>query len=475
MSGRSPTSREDIVITGISCRFAGIASPSDLWETIIQRQSGFAPAAFNTKFSGSDSPECFTDARLPKNAALLGDLYSCNPSAPRFPRRISDGENPDLYFALQLVTDALANGGSEPGTLQTDRVSLRLGYAPPTNPAVDIWMQHTCILRQTIDLIRKCCPGASGDQLDSLCNQLRNSLPPTSPDGILSSFGSNMAAHISRLLGLSGPAAALDGGCCSGIHAVQQAMDDLLSKRADIAVAGALQPPFPAHFIQGIAPSCQFSERRQLKPFSRDSNGTIPGEGGGFLVLKRLKDAMRQGDRIYAIIRGCGFSVAPNDRILPPAPQPEPVNRAVSRALHSADCSPASIRLIEAHGSGIPTSDTAELRVFRSLCDENSSRSPMTGIGSVKGNIGHTLWASGIAGIIKAALAIYHRTLPPQIPVERHYPRFFGADSPLYILNESRPWLNGDRKIPRRACVSCIDFTGSCAAAVLEEHPEAAE
>ncbi len=469
---RPRTSREDIVITGISCRFAESPDPAAFWKNILLRRSLFSP------LSDPDGlPERMTlrhnifDRPYPVCAAQLGDLYACNPADQYFPRKLNAGENQDVFFTVQLAIDALRDSGSSISSLPTDRVSLRLGYAPPFNCASINWLQHTFFVDQTLDVIGKFFPGATPDQIAEIRAQLVASLPEPNPYAFMSAIGCATASWIAHLLGFAGPALVLDAGGVSAHQAMQSAMDDLRSRRSDIALAGAVQPPLNRAMLQGLAGALTFSRSKTLQPFSREADGTLPGEGGALFVLKRLKDALRQNDRIYAIVRSTGIAAAsidPHQRI----PSPERLTRALMRAFHAADITPDSITLIEAHGSGVPKADQTEFAVLQDIFGERRPGRPVTGFGSVKGNVGHTLWASAAAGFLKAALAIRHRVLPPTVPVDKPLTKIGSAKSPLYLLADARPWVCGGKSAPRRACVNAIDFTGTCAAAVLEEYPD---
>jgi len=469
----SRTSREDIVITGMACRFAESPNIAAFWRNIMQRRTLFSALADSApQGDRATLRKNIFDRPYPAYAGQLNDLYACNPADQYFPRKLNAGENQDVFFAVQLAIDALRDSGSSINSLPTDRVALRIGYAPPFNPASINWLQHTFFLDQTLDIIQKFFPGAEPEQIEDIRTQLANSLPEPNPYAFISALGCAMASWTAHLLGFAGPAFVVDAGGISGHQAFQGAMDDLLSRRADIALAGAIQPPLNRAVLQGLSGAMTFSRAKTLQPFSRDSDGTLPGEGGAFFVLKRLKDAQRQGDRIYAMIRSTGIAAASIDQ-QQRIPTPERLTRAVTRAMHAADVTPDTIQLIEAHGSGVPHADQTELNVIQEIYGERSRRHPLVGIGSVKGNVGHTLWATGAAGMLKAALAIYHRVLPPNAPIDKPHARIVSAKSPVYLLTEARPWIRGNKINPRRACVSAIDFTGTCAAAILEEYPEA--
>ncbi|MEI7901594.1 MAG: polyketide synthase [bacterium] len=467
----SRTSREDIVITGMACRFAESPDLATFWRNVMQRKTLFSSLNGTAQGDVATSRKNLFDRPSPAYGGLLNDLYACNPADQYFPRKLTAGENQDVFFTVQLVIDALRDSGSSINSLPTDRISLRLGYAPPFNPASINWLQHTFFIDQTLDIIQKFFPGAEPEQIEEVRIQLATSLPEPNPYAFISALGCVVASWTAHLLGFAGPAFALDAGGVSAHQAIQSAMDDLLSRRSDIALAGAVQPPLNRAVLQGLAGAITFSRAKTLQPFSRDADGTLPGEGGAMFVLKRLKDALRQGDRIYAIVRSTGIAAAsmdPHQRV----PTPERLTRALSRAMHAAEVTPPSIQLIEAHGSGVPHSDQTELQVIQEIYGERKLGQPLVGIGAVKGNIGHTLWASGAAGILKTALAISHRVLAPNAPVEKPFLKILSAKSPVYLLTDARPWIRGSKKNPRRACVSAIDFTGTCAAAIIEEYPE---
>jgi acyl transferase domain-containing protein len=468
----SRTSREDIVITGMSCRFAESPNLAAFWRNIMQRKTLFNPLSNAAQGDSSSVPrKNLFDRPSPAYGGLLNDLYACNPTDQYFPRKLNAGENQDVFFAVQLAIDALRDSGSTINSLPTDRVSLHLGYAPPFNSASINWLQHTFFIDQTLDIIHKFFPGAGPEQIEEVRAQLANSLPEPNPYAFISALGCAVASWTAHLLGFAGPAFVVDAGGVSAHQAIQGAMDDLLLRRSDIALAGAIQPPLNRAVLQGLAGALTFSRAKTLQPFSRDADGTLPGEGGAMFVLKRLKDALRQGDRIYAIVRSTGIAAASIDQHQR-VPTPERLTRAISRAMHAAEASPDSIQLIEAHGSGIPHSDQTEMQVFHEIYGERKPGQPLVGMGSVKGNVGHTLWASGAAGILKAALAISHRVLAPNAQVEKPHLKLMSSKSPLYLLSDARPWIRGAKKNPRRACVTSIDFTGTCAAAILEEYPE---
>ena len=400
------------------------------------------------------------DRPYPKYGAQLGKLYSCVPREQTFPRQLNKGENQDLYFAVQLAFDALADAGMRPHAPEPRRGTVRFGYAPPFSTSTMNWLEHTFFVDQTIDIITHFFRNAPAEALQRVRGELVASLPQPDPDSFLSGAGNRISSWIARECSLSGGATTLDGGALSGVAALRAAMDDLRSGRADVALAGALTPPLSRPFLQGVSGEIPFTEEGELVPFDRDAHGTVPGEGGAFFVLKREQDALDAHDRIYALVKGvaCGSS---------------PLATLLQAAADRAKAPIASIDLIEADGSGVPEFDAHEVEAVQSLWGEHRPGGPLVGIGSVKGNIGHCFRAEAAASILKVAMALRRRVLPPQMPSERPLDALANVSSSVYLLNEARPWITGDSSSPRRAAVLVSDAGGGRRAAmILEEEPE---
>src|SRR5205085_8826248 len=193
-----------------------------------------------------------------------------------------------------------------------------------------------------------------------------------------------------------------------------------------------------------------------------DADGTVLGEGLGMLVLKRLADAERDGDRIYAVVRGIGSSSDGKGNAIY-APTAGGQVRALRAAYRQAGVTPDTVELVEAHGTGTRVGDAAEVQALTEVFSDASQKrptSPWCALGSVKSQIGHTKAAAGAAGLIKAALALYHKVLPPTIKVSQPMEPLTSGRSPFYINTEERPWLPRPDH-PRRAAVSSFGFGGS--------------
>ncbi len=460
-----------IAIVGMSCRFAGVNSPAALWSSIREQR-----AHLTAPSPGLEIPfgkKGVFDRPYPAVIGQLGDLYACVPSMQNFPRQVNAGENQDLYFATQLAFDALADASMRPHGGEPVRGTVRLGYAPPFNASTVNWLQHTSFLGQTMEIIRRFFPTAHAETLDAVRAKLVESLPPPNAESFLLGAGYRFVSWIARECSFSGAATIMDAGVLTGAAALAAAADDLCSGHADVALAGAVTPPFNRAYLEGLAGEVLFSRRSELHPFAQDQDGTLPGEGGAFFVLKRRADALRDRDRVYALIRSVAIGHGRDD-------DPSSV---FAEAAGRAGVPVRTIGLVEADGSGIRSAEARELETIRRMWGAHKPGMPLVGVGSVKGNIGHTFRAAMAAGVVKAALALNRKVLPSQIPAMRPAEEVSDLSSSAYLLNSERPWITGDSANPRRAAVMGSNFdpvnpigttstSGRSAVIILEEEPE---
>lgn len=460
-----------IAIVGMSCRFAGCNSLQAFWDTIMARRSMLTVLGSDAEIPYGQ--RTIFDKPYPVRLGQLGDLYSCVPSMQNFPRQVNAGENQDLYFATQLAFDALTDASIRLHSREPINGTVRLGYAPPFNASTINWLQHTYFLDQTMDIIRRFMPNAPEESLESLKLRLKESLPEPNAASFLLGSGYRFVSWIARECSFSGAATILDAGILSGGAALMEAVEDLRLGHADVALAGAITPPMSRAYLEGLSGEVRFSTRQELHPFEKEGDGTIPGEGGAMFVLKRREDALKAHNRIYALIRSVSIGHNPED---------DP-SRILANAIDDANASIPSIGLIEADGSGIPEMESREIEAIQRLWGEHRPGGALVGIGSVKGNVGHTLRASMAAGVVKTALALRYRVLPPQITPDHPNDDVANLGSSAYLLTEPRPWITGDSSNPRRAAVLASNFIpmnpigvasreGRSAAIILEEEPE---
>lgn len=282
-------------------------------------------------------------------------------------------------------------------------------------------------------------------------------------------LGNVVAGRVANRLDLGGTNCVVDAACASSLSALHLAGMELQTGRADVVVTGGVDTFNDIFMYMCFSKTPALSPSGDAKPFDANGDGTILGEGLGIVVLRRLADAERDGNRIYAVIKGVGTSSDGKGNAIY-APSSAGQVEALRAAYRQANVTPDTIELIEAHGTGTRVGDAAEVQALTQVFGETpSKRLPWCALGSVKSQIGHTKAAAGAAGLIKAALALHHKVLPPTIKVKQPLEALASGATPFYVNTEPRPWLPSDRH-PRRAAVSAFGFGGSNFHCVLEEH-----
>ena len=228
-----------------------------------------------------------------------------------------------------------------------------------------------------------------------------------------------------------------------------------------------IQNPF---MYLGFAKTEALSPLGQCRPYDANADGIAISEGVAVIVLKRLSDAERDGDRIYSVIQGVGASSDGRSKGLT-APLPQGQVRALKRAYDKANVSPADVGLIEGHGTGTVVGDRAEVEAITGFLESANSDSHSCALGSVKSMIGHTKCTAGVAGLIKATMALHSKILPPTLGVTSPNPALAAGESPIYVNTEARPWING-KDHPRYAGISAFGFGGTNFHVVVEEYAD---
>ena len=281
-------------------------------------------------------------------------------------------------------------------------------------------------------------------------------------------LGNVVAGRICNRLNLGGTNCVVDAACASSLSAVHLGLMELYTGKSDMVVTGGVDTINDIFMHMCFARTGVLSHHGDARPFSADADGTVLGEGIGILVLKRLADAERDGDRIYALIRGIGASSDGKSQSIY-APRPEGQARALAEAYHHAGISPGTIGLVEAHGTGTRVGDEVEFTALKRVFGPAIKNGRRCALGSVKSMIGHTKAAAGAAGLIKATLALFNKVLPPTLKAATPDPDLDIGSSPFYLNDVARPWFRTDAQ-PRRGGVSAFGFGGSNFHVVLEEY-----
>ncbi|MEG3951071.1 MULTISPECIES: SDR family NAD(P)-dependent oxidoreductase [unclassified Microcoleus] len=291
------------------------------------------------------------------------------------------------------------------------------------------------------------------------------------PDGhiLTGNHSAILSARLSYLLNLKGPSMTVDTACSSSLVAIDLACRSLLSGQCTTAIAGGAfimnTPRF--HLLCGKAG--MLSPSGKLRAFSAGADGFVPGEGVGVVVLKRLEDAIENNDRIHGVIRGMAVNQdGQTNGITAPSSQSQ---SALEREVYAASgIDPATITMVEAHGTGTILGDPIEVEAIARVFREKTSRTGFCALGSVKTNIGHTVYAAGVAAAIKVLLCFRHRQLPPSLHFEQANPQISFELTPFQVNSELRLWQT-PAGTPLRAAISSFGFSGTNCHAVLEEPP----
>ena len=311
--------------------------------------------------------------------------------------------------------------------------------------------------------------GIDDEHVEEAMQKIAESMVPWTEATFPGLLGNVVAGRIANRLDLGGTNAVTDAACASSFAAVSMAIDELVLGRADLALTGGVDTLSDIFMYMCFSKTPALSATGDCRPFDEKADGTLLGEGLGMVALKRLEDAERDGDHIYAVIRGLGTSSDGRSKSVY-APVSEGQANAIRRAYDAAGYSPATVELVEAHGTGTKAGDVAEVGGLKLAFGETDREDAQwCALGSVKSQIGHTKAAAGSAGLLKIVLALHHKVLPPTIKVDKPNPKLGLEDSPFYVSREARPWVRSADH-PRRASVSSFGFGGSNFHIAVEEY-----
>ncbi|GAA2834948.1 type I polyketide synthase [Crossiella cryophila] len=378
------------------------------------------------------------------------------------------GAEPDQLIALDVLAAAIADAGGREKLPAANRIGVVLGRGGYLTPGLVRLDQRVRTAHQLTKTLGDLLPDLGAEQLAAVRAAFVDQLGPAAPEAAIGLVPNLAASRIANRLDLRGPAYTVDAACASSLVAVDQAVSELAAGRCDVMLAGGVHHCHDVTFWSVFSQLRALSKDQQIRPFDRRADGILIGEGTGVVVLKRLADAQRDGDRVYAVIRGTGVASDGRSASLF-NPEPDGQVLALRRAWDAAGLDPAapgSVGLLEAHGTATPAGDGAELATLQRVF---GSDGPSAVIGSVKSMIGHTMPAAGIASLVKAALALHRQVLLPTLHCEQ--PHADLAQTRFRPLDTAQPWELGEGQEIRRAAVNAFGFGGINAHVVLEEAP----
>ena len=344
--------------------------------------------------------------------------------------------DPQQRLLLELAWEALEDAGQA-----ADRIA-----GPRTGVFIGVWAED------------------DGRQLDAM--QAVADVQSTVLNGLFAASG-----RLAFTFNFQGPEVSVNGACASSLSAIHQGIAALRSRACDVAFVGAANAIVRPEITQALARAGVLSTDGRCKFGDAGADGYVRGEGGGMLVLKRLSQALADGDRVRAVIRGAAINNSGSSSGFIKRPSEIAQSEVILAALSDAGLSPADLQYIEAHGTGTTTGDSIELAALSATVGRHPNRTEPCLVGSVKSNIGHAEAAAGMAGVIKTVLALEHRHLPPSLHVDTPNPGIDWASSGIVLNTRGRPWPNG---ATRRAGVSSFGISGANAHVILEEAPASA-
>ena len=300
-----------------------------------------------------------------------------------------------------------------------------------------------------------------------LHSNMEDWLPPVTEDTMPGELGNCLAGRVANLFNLRGPNFVVDAACASAMAAMDASIEGLIEREFDAVITGGIDRNMGAStFIKFSAIGALSASG--TRPYAESADGFVMGEGAALFVLKRLEDAERDGDRVYAVVRGvAGASDGKGKGIT--APNPIGQKLAVERAWRKSGLSPEVCSLVEGHGTSTAVGDVVEVESLSEAFSAARLGPHSVALGSVKSNIGHLKGGAGAAGLLKAALSLHHKVLPPSLNFDRPNPNIDWSSSPFAVNTELRDWETHDHE-PRVAAVSAFGFGGTNFHAVLEEH-----
>ncbi|MEN9935250.1 MAG: hypothetical protein RLZZ387_1829, partial [Chloroflexota bacterium] len=464
------TSDRAVAVVGVGAILPDAMGAPAFWQNIVGRR--------------------YSISETPPDRWSVTDYYDPDPQAPdktyskiggwvrgfsfdwkrfKIPPRVAAAMDESQQWAVTIAAEALADAGFPDRPLDTDRTGVILGTAMGgelhyiTHQRV-VFPEYARALQHS-DAFRQLPRDAQQRILAQWHAQLDRELPPITEDTMPGELANIVSGRVANVLNLRGPGFITDAACASALAAVDAAVAQLIERQCDAVITGGVDRNMGASTFVKFCKIGALSATG-TRPFGDGADGFVMGEGSAAFLLKRLADAERDGDRIYAVIRGVGASSDGKGKGIT-APNPQGQVFAVERAWRDAGLDPATATLVEAHGTSTRVGDVVEVESL-SKCFGGAERGSIA-LGSAKSNIGHLKAGAGAAGLLKTVMALHHKVLPPTLGCERPNPTIDFAATPFFLSREAREWQRrGD--IPRRAAVSAYGFGGTNFHIVLEEY-----
>jgi acyl transferase domain-containing protein/phosphopantetheinyl transferase len=430
--------------------------PPDRWEPDV--------------FHDPDSTD--NDRVAGRHGGYLDQPIHFDPTAHGIMPLTVEGGEPEQFLILDAARSALIDAGLPDGPSNRSRVEVIIGRGNYFNHGNLTRLQHGRGVAQLLGILRALHPEWIEESFQAIRADLKTQLPPFEAATIPGQLTNATAGRLAHRLDLNGACYVVDAASASSLVALDLGAQALVSGRADLAIVGGVYVEADVDFPMVFSRLGVLSRSGEALPFTRKADGLVPGEGVGVVILKRLADAERDGDRVYAVIKGIGLASDGRSAGIA-SPSARGHLRAIRRAYRSSGIDPATVQLIEGHGLSVPAADRAELNALFALFPPQTASGRRV-LGAVSALIGHAMPAAGMAGLIKAALALFHRTYPVSQGADHPNNALTRSDSPFSLNSNTQPWIQGS-STPRRAGVNSFGFAGINAHALLEEHTRSAD
>jgi amino acid adenylation domain-containing protein len=427
-----------IAIIGMAGRFPGARSPRELWQLLSEGREGLTHFTREALHGANLPPELLEDATFVPTVGMLEDAAHFDAAFFGYSPQEAQLTDPQQRLFLECSWEALEDSGYDPRRYPGG-IGVFGGAGVPR-----YWLQRVASLGSP--------RGSSGDYRV-----------------IVGNGNDFLATRVAYKLGLRGPALSLQTACSTSLVAIHLACQSLLSRQCDMALAGgvslfSLNPSGYPYEEGGI-----LSPDGSCRPFDAQARGTVPGSGVAVVVLKRLEEALANGDTIHAVILGSAINNDGSQKMGYTAPSIEGQVEVIAKAQAAAEVTPETLSYIEAHGTATPLGDPIEVAALTKAFRRATVAKQFCALGSLKSNLGHLDAASGVTGLLKVALSLQNELIPPTLHFQRPNPELALEDSPFFVNAQPRPWPRGAQ--PRRAAVSSFGIGGTNAHAILEEAP----
>ncbi len=457
-----------IAIVGMASLFAKARNLQEYWQNILNKT------------------DCITD--VPSSHWSIEDYYDPNPRNPEektyckrggfvphvdfnpmefgIPPNILEVTDVSQLLSLVIAKEAMEDAGyGLSREFNRETVGVILGVAM----AKQLAMPLAARLEYPVWEKALKSSGLSDEDTQKIIKKIKSAYVNWDENAFPGMLANVVAGRIANRFNFGGINCVIDAACASSLGALKMAISELVEHRCDMMLTGGVDTENTIMVYMCFSKTPAVTPSETVKPFDAKSDGMMLGEGVGMIVLKRLEDAVRDNDKIYAVIKGIGTSSDGRYKSIY-APRLEGQVAALKRAYEDAGCSPTSVSLVEAHGTGTMAGDPTEFGSLKEFFGEPDSKRQHIALGTIKSQIGHTKAAAGAASLIKTALALHHKILPPTINITEPNPKLNIKNSRFYLNTETRPWIRAEGEPPRRAGVSSFGFGGTNYHVVLEEY-----